>query len=306
MTSDTTPSPDKLPPRDLPRRRSGRHRDPLSFDDALGTPTLVLVAAHDEEPSGAQPAQLADLVRAYRPEVPVRVGYAAGGSRALSAVFNELAPVQGQPLRAVAVPLVAAPNPELNETTAAAIAESGADVTISEGLGPHPMLAELLHLRLAESGFVRADRMRLISVVAASAGMTDGVVVGAPVGSDADAAAGVTAVLLAARLGITVLPAALGDDSSVDDAFAQLRRSGAQRPVLAPCLLGTERDSALVERIAARVNVDHCAALGVSNTLAKIVVLRYADVLNAVGLEHQPSVADLPAPAGTRHRPEEG
>ncbi|MDS1271398.1 cobalamin biosynthesis protein CbiX [Lipingzhangella sp. LS1_29] len=301
MTSDTTPSPDKLPPRELPRRRSGRHRDPLSFDDALGTPTLVLVAPQEEDNCGAE---LAELVRTYRPEVPVRLGYASRGVEGLSALFRELDAVREQPFRAVAVPLVAAPDQQLHETIAAAVTESGVAVSVTEGLGPHPMLAELLHLRLAESGFVRADRMRLISVVAAGSGMTDGVVVGATGGADADAAAGVSAVLLAARLGVTVLPAVLDAGSSVDDAFAQLRDAGAQHPVLAPCLLGTRDELELADQAVQRAGAQRCAPLGASTILAKIVALRYAEVLNAVGLDNQPTEQDLPAPAGSRHRTE--
>ena len=123
------------------------------------------------------------------------------------------------PCDAVIVPLVAGPHqPTLNAITQA-IQATGLQVRVTDPLGPHPMLAEALHLRLAEASYVRADRMRLISVMAPSDTMADGVLVGSVGGPDALNAAGVTAVLLAARLGITVLPAALDDPANLEQAL---------------------------------------------------------------------------------------
>ncbi|WP_184583721.1 sirohydrochlorin chelatase [Lipingzhangella halophila] len=302
-------NPDRLPPRDLPRRRSGRHRNPLSFDSSVGTPTLVLGVpgtARDDSGDGANPIgpQMCDLIRSYRPEVTIRYGCTGGDEHRLVDALADLTPVEGRPLAGVVVPLVTAPHPAMNRAIASAVEATRANVRVTDGLGPHPMLAEVLHLRLAEAGYVRADRMRLISVVAPNTMMTDGVVVGAAGGDEAVSAAGVTAVLLAARLGITVLPADLENEASVEAVMGQLRQAGCVRPVIAPSVLGPEfppdRLVALAERFGARA----CAPLGAGSTLAKIAALRYAEVLNSLGIEESPTAEDLPAPTGSRHRPE--
>ncbi|QBI55073.1 sirohydrochlorin chelatase [Streptomonospora litoralis] len=301
-------NPDRLPPRDLPRRRSGRHRNPLSFDSWVGTPTLVLaVPAGAPEAGGSDSAadaeigeQMADLVRSYRPEVTIRHGRAAD----LAESLGDLEAREEHPLRGVVVPLVTAPHQATSEAVAASVQESGADVRITEALGPHPMLAEILHLRLAESGFVRADRMRLISVVAPGTQMTDGVVVGAVGGAEAVSAAGVTAVLLAARLGITVLPADLEDEASLQEAFDQMSAAGCARPVIAPSVVGPEFSAERLEESAQRYGARTSAPLGAGSTLAKIAALRYAEVLNSLGSEAPPTAEDIPAPVGSRHRPE--
>ncbi|MDA0567550.1 cobalamin biosynthesis protein CbiX [Streptomonospora sp. S1-112] len=306
-------NPDRLPPRDLPRRRSGRHRNPLSFDSWVGTPTLVLAVptgpagergdtGEDADSAADIGSQMVDLVRAYRPEVAIRHGRAGTGS--LAEALADLGPREGHPLRGVVVPVVTAPHDATAAAINDAVAQTGADVRVTEALGPHPMLAEVVHLRLAEAGFVRADRMRLISVVAPGTRMTDGVVVGAAGGAEAVNATGVTAVLLAARLGITVLPADLGDTASLDHAFEQLRAAGCSRPVLAPSVVGPEFPAERLEPLAQRYGARACAPLGVGGTLAKIAALRYAEVLNTLGVETPPSVEELPAPVGSRHRRE--
>lgn len=300
-------NPDRLPPRDLPRRRSGRHRDPLSFDSSVGTPTLVLAVPGPADPEG--PGQsIANLVGVYRPEVAVRVGYTEGEPERLDDLLGQLEQAEEErPLDAVVVPLLTAPYQPTMAAASAAVEKAGVRVRLAEGLGPHPMLAEVMHLRLAESGFVRADRMRLISVVSASTGMADGVVVGSIGGAEAVNAAGVTAVLLAARLGVTVLPAALDDPASVESAFGQLRDTGSRYPVLAPCVLGNEpgADPATLSGIAERAGARNSEPLGANTTLAKIVALRYAEVLNTVGMQEQPTADELPEPAGARHRRQE-
>nr|WP_040710774.1 hypothetical protein [Nocardiopsis potens] len=306
MNPDSTHNPDRLPPRDLPRRRSGRHRNPLSFDSWIGTPELVLAVPGGRSGAAEEIGdQMVGLLRSYRPEVGIRHGLAgAEGDGGLAAALDGLEAKEGRALAGVVVPLVTGPHAATARAIEEAVAASGADVRVTEGLGPHPMLAEVLHLRLAEAGFVRADRMRLISVVAPSTSMADGVIVGSSGGAEAAAAAGVTAVLLAARLGITVLPADLDDDAALNAAVGQLREAGCTRPVIAPCVVGPELPEGRLEELAERHSARTSAPLGAGGTLAKIAALRYAEILNALGVETPPSVDDLPAPVGSRHRPE--
>ncbi|MDT0328877.1 sirohydrochlorin chelatase [Nocardiopsis lambiniae] len=299
---------DRLPPRELPKRRSGRHRNPLSFDDWFGTPTLIMAVPGTAEQArgvGGESigARMADLVRAYRPEVTIRHGHVEGDEETLTEALTDLNADGERPLAAVVVPLVTAPHAGVSAAIDAAVRTSGVTVRVTEGLGPHPMLAEVLHLRLAEGGYVRADRMRLISVVARDTGMADGVVVGAVGGESAVGAAGVTAVLLAARLGLTVLPADLENEAALEQAIGQLRQGGCRRPVIAPSALGPELHadlSATAERLGARLG----ATLGADGLLGKIAALRYAEILNSLGVEQPPTADQLPAPVGSRHRPD--
>ncbi|MDA8372387.1 MAG: cobalamin biosynthesis protein CbiX [Nocardiopsaceae bacterium] len=315
-------NPDRLPPRDLPRRRSGRHRNPLSFDSWVGTPTLVLAipgassgenALRQADGAGAEGGagdaygigqQMADLIRAYRPEVTIRFGCTAGEEYRLSEALTDLGPQEGHPVRGIVIPLLTAPHPAVDRAITTAVEQTGADVRVTEALGPHPMLAEILHLRLTEAGFVRADRMRLISVVAPSTTMTDGVLVGAVGGADAVSAAGVTAVLLAARLGITVLPADLEDEAHMAQVLDQLRQAGCTRPVIAPSVVGPEFPDERLSELERKYGVRVCAPIGADSTLAKIAALRYAEVLNTLGVQTPPTTEELPAPVGSRHRPE--
>ena len=298
---------DRLPPRELPKRRSGRHRNPLSFDSWFGTPALIMAVPGtaeraqgvDGESAGAR---MVELVRAYRPEVTIRYGHTEGDEQTLAEALTDLEDSHERPLAGVVVPLVTAPHAGVSAAVDEAVSRSGANVRVTEGLGPHPMLAEALHLRLAEEGYVRADRMRLISVVARNTTMADGVVVGAVGGEGAVGAAGVTAVLLAARLGLTVLPADLEDEASVGQVVEQLRQGGCRRPVIAPSALGPELPE--LEAMAVRLGTELGAPLGPDGLLGKIAALRYAEVLNSLGVEQPPTVDELPAPVGSRHRPE--
>ncbi|GLU48146.1 hypothetical protein Nans01_24970 [Nocardiopsis ansamitocini] len=255
---------------------------------------------------------MADLVRSYRPEVPIRFAHTEGEAGGITEVLAGLVP-EGAPNEeerppgycdAVIVPLVTGTHTAITATIAQALPASGAVARITDGLGPHPMLAEALHLRLAEGGFARADRMRLISVVAASDTTADGVMVGSVGGPEAIDEAGVSAVLLAARLGVTVLPAALDDPAHVAQIFDQLAAAGSRRPVIAPSVIGAEFPQERIAELAAEHGASYSASLGASSTLAKIVALRYAEALNALGIDQQPALEELPAPVGSRHRPE--
>ena len=74
-----------------------------------------------------------------------------------------------------------------------------------------PLLAEGLHVRLSEAGLARADRARLFTVATAA----DGIVLATVGGEEAVQAAGITGMLLAARLAVPVMAAALDEEGSV-------------------------------------------------------------------------------------------
>ncbi len=114
----------------------------------------------------------------------------------------------GEETSAVVVPLLAGPEAAVLRRVRQAVADSKAQVELTDVLGPHPLLAEALHVRLSEAGLARADRARLFTVATAA----DGIILATVGGEEAAQAAGVTGLLLAARLAVPVLAAALDED----------------------------------------------------------------------------------------------
>ena len=182
---------------------------------------------------------------------------------------------------AVVVPLLTGPNEDAYEHIRAAVAAGGATAVVTEPLGPHPLLAEAMHVRLAESGLARADRIRQFSIGAT----VDGVVVATMGGAAAVQEAEITAVLLAARLAVPVIAASLDGRPSVAEAAARLREAGAARLALAPHLIGPEGDHELVTAAAAQVDAGCAAPLGAHEGIVRLVNLRYEVALEqyAVG-----------------------
>jgi hypothetical protein len=195
--------------------------------------------------------------------------------------------------KAVVVPLLTGPDETAYEHIRAAVAASGTAAVVTEPLGPHPLLAEALHVRLAESGLARADRIRQFSIGAT----VDGVVVATMGGAAAVQEAEITAVLLAARLAVPVIAASLDGRPSVADAAARLREAGAARLALAPHLIGPEGDHDLLAAAAAHVDAGCAAPLGAHEGIVRLVNLRYEVALeeyavgapNAVGSRKETS-----------------
>jgi hypothetical protein len=173
--------------------------------------------------------------------------------------------------KAVVVPLLTGPNEGAYEQIRAAVAASGTAAMVTEPLGPHPLLAEAMHVRLAESGLARADRIRQFSIGAA----VDGVIVATMGGVLAVQEAEITAVLLAARLAVPVIAASLDSRPSVAEAAARLREAGAARLALAPQLIGPEGDHQLLTAAAAQVDAGCAAPLGAHEGIVRLVNLRY-------------------------------
>ena len=124
------------------------------------------------------------------------------------------------------VPLLAGPHPVADRLISMAVAASGASVTVTrDPLGPHPLLAEALHIRLAEKGLAREDRMRLLNV----SSPVDAIILATVGGENAVAEAQPTAVLLASRLTLPVLVASLDSAPGVAEAAERSRGIGAER-----------------------------------------------------------------------------
>ncbi|GAB2846448.1 hypothetical protein GCM10022221_52230 [Actinocorallia aurea] len=253
MTELPDVTPDSLPTRRRAGRRGGRHRGG-SFTLPSDSPAVVLTGASNEVMS-----ELADLIEAAHHGIPVH----AGADESLGELIGDPA--------AVVVPLLLGPDPSFEAALRDGL--SALPVLVSETLGPHPLLAEALHLRLAEAGLARADRIRMMSMVTAA----DGVVLGCRA---ADESAEITSVLLASRLAVPVVAAPLGDPAALAAASAALRANGAQRIAFSPFVL--EADPEELAKAAADAGAEPAPALGAHSSVAQVAVLRYVEALEAI------------------------
>ncbi|AXE25261.1 hypothetical protein C0216_19040 [Streptomyces globosus] len=294
MSSPTGPA-NGLPVR-MPRpRQTGRHRRPEPAVAPEGAPTLVL--AVPGAPSAASRGLAEEIISMGRSELPgleARIGFLEGDGAefpALSGVLSAVAaervaraefaraaghevPEQSGP-DAVVVPLLAGPDADLLRRIRQAVMDSTAAVELAEVLGPHPLLAEGLHVRLSEAGLARADRARLFTVTTAA----DGIIVATTGGEEAVQVAGVTGMLLAARLAVPVKAAALDQEGAVAAVAEQLRSEGSTQLALAPYLIGPEAAEGLLDTAAKEADCAVSEVLGAYGALGKLVVTQYAAAL---------------------------
>jgi len=266
-----------LPSRRRRTPRGGRHRGDESFLLPPGSPALVLAVPGSAHQAGAEVArELAGLIEIEHTRQPAHVGYLEGDEANLRSVLAGLRRDKDDEPDAVVVPLSTGPDPAVDAAVRAAVADSPARALAAEPLGPHPLIAEALHDRLADAGLARADRIRLMTMVTAASG----VIVATPGDATAVRQAEVTGVLLASRLAAPVFTASLNDEASVKAATEQLRAAGATNIALAPHLIGPEPEAALVASAAASVGAGHSAPLGAHPALARLSALRYAEALS--------------------------
>ncbi|MFJ6938752.1 sirohydrochlorin chelatase [Streptomyces sp. NPDC101132] len=296
MSSPTGPG--GLPVR-MPRpRQTGRHRRPEPAVAPEGAPSLVL--AVPGAPSAATRSLAEETLSIARSELPgldARIGYLDGddaeGSEfpTLQAVLGaveaerearaEFARAAGQEVpkqdgpSSVVVPLLAGPDSALLRRIRQALMDSSAPAELADVLGPHPLLAEALHVRLSEAGLARADRARLFTVATAA----DGIILGTVGGEEAVQAAGITGMLLAARLAVPVMAAALDQEGSVASVADQLRGSGSVQLALAPYLIGPEAAEGLLDTACKEADCATAEPLGAYPALGKLAVAQYAAAL---------------------------
>ncbi|TDC57788.1 hypothetical protein E1281_03700 [Actinomadura sp. KC345] len=265
-----------LPSRRRRTPRGGRHRGDESFLLPPGSPTLVLAVPGPARHAGTEIAtELARLVELEHTGQPAHIGHLEGDEAGLHAVLAGLRREEDE-LAAVVVPLSTGPDPALDTAVRAAVAATPAHAVAAEPLGPHPLIAEALHDRLADAGLARADRIRLMTMVTAASG----VIVATPGDAAAVRQAEVTGVLLASRLAAPVFTASLNDEASVKAAAEQLRAAGATSIAVAPHLIGSEPEANLTAPAAAAVGSAHAAPLGAHPALARLAALRYVEALS--------------------------
>lgn len=189
------------------------------------------------------------------------------------AAGREVAEPQGP--AAVVVPLLVGPDNAQMRRIRQGVMDSGAVAELTDVLGPHPLLAEAVHVRLSEAGLARADRARLFTVATAA----DGIILATVGGEEAVQAAGITGMLLAARLAVPVMAAALDQEGSVAAIAEQLRGSGSVQLALAPYLVGPELPEGLLDSAAKDAGCATAEALGAYPAIGKLVLSQYATAL---------------------------
>ncbi|WP_190014817.1 sirohydrochlorin chelatase [Streptomyces lucensis] len=294
MSSPTGPA-SGLPVR-MPRpRQPGRHRRPEPLVAPEGAPALVL--AVPGAPSTATRGLAEEVVSIARSELPgldARIGFVDGDDAEFPTLRSvlahaaeertaryEQAVAAGVEVRepdgpvAVVVPLLAGPDSALLRHIRQSVMDSRVAAELTDVLGPHPLLAEALHVRLSEAGLARADRARLFTVATAA----DGIVLASVGGEEAVQAAGITGMLLAARLAVPVMAAALDQEGSISAVAEQLRSSGSQQLALAPYLIGPEIDPALTAAAAEEAGCSTAEALGAYPAIGKLALAKYTTAL---------------------------
>ncbi|WP_122620779.1 hypothetical protein [Streptomyces sp. Tu 4128] len=294
MSSPTGPA-SGLPVR-MPRpRQPGRHRRPEPLVAPEGAPALVL--AVPGTPSSATRGLADEVISIARSELPgldARVGHLEGDDAefpSLSAVLVsaaeeraarfEQARAAGLEVKesdgpvAVVVPLLAGPDNALLRRIRQAVMDSRVAAELTDVLGPHPLLAEALHVRLSEAGLARADRARLFTVATAA----DGIILASVGGDEAVQAAGITGMLLAARLAVPVIAAALDEEGSIASVAEQLRSSGSQQLALAPYLIGPEIDASVLVEAAKEADCSTAEPLGPYPAIGKLALAKYTTAL---------------------------
>ncbi|MEU3830778.1 hypothetical protein [Streptomyces sp. SID161] len=295
MSSPTGPA-SGLPVR-MPRpRQPGRHRRPEPLVAPEGAPALVL--AVPGVPTTATRSLAEEVVSIARSELPgldARIGYLDGDESEFPTLRSVLARAAEERTAryeqavaagvegikepdgpvAVVVPLLAGPDSALLRRIRQAVMDSRVAADLTDVLGPHPLLAEALHVRLSEAGLARADRARLFTVATAA----DGIVLASVGGDEAVQAAGITGMLLAARLAVPVIAAALDQEGSISSVAEQLRSSGSQQLALAPYLIGPEIDPGLLAAAAEEAGCATAEALGAYPAIGKLALAKYTTAL---------------------------
>lgn len=255
---------------------------------ASDAPALVIAIPGQGDEYVAELADhIAEAAAESCPGVDIRIGYLGGAQDSLASALaweatrGRMSANGGATSpQAVVVPLLAGPHPAFDLQIATTLSKSPAPAMLAAHLGPHPLLAGALHDRLSEVGLARASRARGLNIAAGS----NGVLVIADRGPQAINDAGVTAVLLAGRLAVPVVPASLGDSSSIAAALDRLREAGAGHPAISPCLIGPETNPKELTQLSGAIDAPCAAPLGTHPAVAQLVAVRYGEALARISV----------------------
>ncbi|MFG2961944.1 sirohydrochlorin chelatase [Streptomyces sp. NPDC048288] len=226
-----------------------------------GPPALVLVAHGSRDPRAlATVRALMERVRELCPGLPVHLGHIELNEPLLPDTLAALGDA-----RAVLVPLLLSRGYHVKQDIPEMAAASAARTRVAEPLGPHPLLVDALRERLLEAGW----RPRPASaVILAAAGSRD---------PDARVDTARTADLLAARLGVPVLPAyASAATPTVPEAITALRARGRRHIAIASYFTAPGR---FATECAAHAPWIASAPLGAHDAMAELILHRYERAL---------------------------
>jgi hypothetical protein len=261
----------------MPRpRQPGRHRRPEPLAAPEGAPALVLaVPGTSSAATRSLAEEVVSIARSELPGLDARIGYLDGDDAefpTLQSVLTraaeertaryEQARAAGADVTepdgpvAVVVPLLAGPDNALLRRVRQAVMESRIAADLTDVLA-------------------RADRARLFTVATAA----DGIILASVGGEEAVQAAGITGMLLAARLAVPVMAAALDEEGAIAATAEQLRGSGSQQLALAPYLIGPEIDAGLLDAAAKEAGCSAAEALGPYPAIGKLALAKYTTAL---------------------------
>ncbi|MFF1922692.1 sirohydrochlorin chelatase [Streptomyces sp. NPDC058221] len=248
-----------------------RHQPAQGHVSALAAPALVAVAHGSRDPQALRTVtELLGQVRELRPGLDVRLGHIELNEPLLPAALDALG--NGE---AVLVPLLLGRGYHVKQDIPEAVAGAPALRTRTAGpLGPHPLLAEALHGRLAEAGWQAADDgNRNSAVVLAAAGSRD---------PESAADTRRTARLLSERLGgVPVVPAyASATTPTVPAALRALAARGRRRVAVASYFTAPGRFASAAAEAAPWIA---SAPLGAHPAMARLLLHRY-DQARATGV----------------------
>ncbi len=255
---------------------------PASLPD--GSPALILAVPNaSEDALTGTAAEIASILGLDNPGLDVRLAKLDNshhaGSTGIRAVLGEAAAMRsaGVP-SAIVVPLLTTPHPAAILQIREAIADSEGNARLAGVFNTNALLAEALHIRLADAGLARADRVRMFSITTSA----DGIIVATAGGAEAVGSASVTAVLLAARLALPVLPASLDVEPGIEEAVSRLQTMGVTRVAIAPCVIGPEAAPGALEGAAAAVGAKCAAPLGAHGNVVKLIAQAYGHALSQI------------------------
>ncbi|MEV7078129.1 sirohydrochlorin chelatase [Streptomyces sp. NPDC093516] len=226
-------------------------------------PALVVVAHGSRDPRALSTVRaLLDRVRALRPDVPVHLGHIELNAPLLPDTLAALGDAE-----AVLVPLLLSRGYHVKRDIPEMAAAAPARTRVAAPLGPHSLLVDVLQDRLTEAGWGTTSRGDS-AVVLAAAGSRD---------PDAKTDTARTAHLLAARLGVPVLPAyASAATPTVQQAVRTLLARGRRHIALASYFTAPGRFATECAQAAPWITA---APLATHPSMAHLVLHRYDEAL---------------------------
>ncbi|MFJ8104784.1 sirohydrochlorin chelatase [Streptomyces sp. NPDC096132] len=233
-------------------------------------PALVVVAHGSRDPRALSTVRtLLDRVRDRRPGLPVHLGHIELNEPLLTDTLADL-DARGT-TDAVLVPLLLARGYHVKRDIPEMAADARVRTRVAAPLGPHPLLVDTLYTRLVEAGWrtdMTDEERRTSAVVLAAAGSRD---------PDSAADTRRTANLLAARLGVPVVPAyASTATPTVPTAIQALAARGRDRVAVASYFAAPGRFATECAQAAPWIT---SAPLGTHPAMADLLLHRYDQAL---------------------------